>query len=548
VGQKEPLGYIDYDSPSSHDWRICRLIVRKGKSGEVFRGRYILIEDLKGKHKFLARVVSGPFYPPIDVPPSSAIRAELVRYNIPAEYYTACDLEILGEIDERKGIIESSFTRPKPYSPVYPLRGSDILWYLGLKTQGILLGHLIGYKKLKVSLNPWDPDLLPRNVGIFGTIGSGKTTTAQVLIEEASKAGWTVIVIDVEGEYLYMDHPNDDARMIEILRNEYGLEPRGLSNFSVYTPACMEPNRYDSQRFYIHFYELLSEPLVLLEILEATEAQERYFEEVLERLGFQEAPSLPEFIALPEESHSLMESLTLDYLIDHISRFAEDSHIPSFKRNSLAVLASKLIRLRRMMIVDVSSPGVKPLEIRDLLKPGKVSVIDVSMVSRTVRNVIIAWVIASVFKWKLQTKRKYPAVMIVIEEAHSFVHREQAQYMKATLEMLQRVSLRGRKRWISLVLISQMPSHIPTQIFELCNVRIIHTLRSEDNIRILAHTTGGVTKQEWDLVPTLRTGEALIATPKAPHPLIIKVRPALTKKCVLQEELPEGIRKEFLRK
>ena len=544
--RREPLGYIDYDNPSSHNWRMCRLIVRKGKGGGVFRGRYILIEDSAGKHKFLARVVSGPFYPPIDVPPSSAIRAELVRHNIPAEYYTACDLEILGEIDERKGIIESSFTRPKPYSPVYPLGGSEILWYLGLRPQGILLGHLVGYKKLRVSLDPWDPDLLPRNVGIFGTIGSGKTTTAQVLIEEASRAGWAVIVIDVEGEYLYMDHPNDDARMVEILRNEYGLEPRGLKDFSVYTPACMEPNRTDSRRFCIRFCELLREPHVLLEILEATEAQERYFEEVLERLGLQEAPSLPEFLALPEES-SPAESLTLDYLIDHISRLAEDVHIPSFKRNSLLVLASKLIRLRRMMIVDVSSSGVKPLEINDLLRPGRVSVIDVSMASRTIRNVIIAWVIASVFRWKLRTRRKHPAVMIVIEEAHSFVHKEQADRMKATLEMLQRVSLRGRKRWISLVLISQMPSHIPTQIFELCNVRIIHTLRSEDNIRMLAHTTGGVTKQEWDLVPTLRTGEALIATPKTPHPLIVKVRPALTKKCVLQEELPEGIRREFLR-
>lgn len=39
--------------------------------------------------------------------------------------------------------------------------------------------------------------VLPRNVGIFGTVGSGKTNSAQVLIEEASRAGYAVIVLDV---------------------------------------------------------------------------------------------------------------------------------------------------------------------------------------------------------------------------------------------------------------------------------------------------------------------------------------------------------------
>ena len=50
----------------------------------------------------------------------------------------------------------------------------------------------------------------PEIIGIFGTVGSGKTNSSQVLIEEAAAAGWAVVVLDVEGEYISMDKPNSE--------------------------------------------------------------------------------------------------------------------------------------------------------------------------------------------------------------------------------------------------------------------------------------------------------------------------------------------------
>ena len=44
-------------------------------------------------------------------------------------------------------------------------------------------------------------------MGVFGTVGSGKSNTAQVLAEEAIEAGWAVVLIDVEGEYVRMNEP-----------------------------------------------------------------------------------------------------------------------------------------------------------------------------------------------------------------------------------------------------------------------------------------------------------------------------------------------------
>ena len=74
----------------------------------------------------------------------------------------------------------------------------------------LTIGTLAGYPGVDVRLNSNQKKVIPRNIGIFGTVGSGKTNTAQVLIEEVARAGYAVIVFDVEGEYVEMDQPSTE--------------------------------------------------------------------------------------------------------------------------------------------------------------------------------------------------------------------------------------------------------------------------------------------------------------------------------------------------
>ena len=110
-----------------------------------------------------------------------------------------------------------------------------------------------------------------------------------------------------------------------------------------------------------------------------------------------------------------------------------------------------------------------------VLKPGRVTVIDVSVTNDTVKNLATADLLRKVFAFKI-LKENTPPTLIVIEEAHSFVSREKAQSMQATLEMLRNVTRRGRKRWLATAFVSQQPGHLPPEIFELCNTRIVHNL------------------------------------------------------------------------
>ena len=69
--------------------------------------------------------------------------------------------------------------------------------------------------------------VLPRHLGILGTTGGGKSTTVAGLVKRAADAGMAVILLDVEGEYVHLNEPTDQAGMPKALA-ERGLSPAGL--------------------------------------------------------------------------------------------------------------------------------------------------------------------------------------------------------------------------------------------------------------------------------------------------------------------------------
>ena len=98
--------------------------------------------------------------------------------------------------------------------------------------------------------------------------------------------------------------------------------------------------------------------------------------------------------------------------------------------------------------------------------------------------------------------------------------------MQATLQMLRNVTRRGRKRWLAAAFVSQQPGHLPPEIFELCNTRLVHTLRSMHNLDALMATTSDITGELWARCPMLGTGEAILSSPQLRRAAVVRVRPA----------------------
>lgn len=494
LGQVAP----DHDTAANERTLLRGLPEQRGR---LLRNQFVTITDAETPNVvFLGRILNGPFFPAAD---GQSILAEI---------------EIQGELTD--GRLHETNNRPTPGSPVQEMPTeavSDLLGFAG----DLLLGCMAGREDLPISLNSKSKDVLPRNVGIFGTVGAGKSNSVQVLVEEAAAAGWAVVMLDLEGEYIDMDQPTNQADLIPRLAR-FGRAPRGLADFHVYYPVCCTSDRQGSQPFTLRLADF--ERSVISELLQTSMAERNalldtidYFEQKLQsRLPSSEAEV---FLGLLDPSPQAKLPYTLPVLRGRVVERSPRSN----ETLDFVGLASKLQLLTNTGAFD--QQGMKGLAVAELLKPGRVNVIDVSMANDTIKNLVTADLLRKTFAWKI-AKPEAPPTLVVIEEAHSFMSREKIQTMQATLQMLRNVTRRGRKRWLSLAFVSQQPGHLPQEIFELCNTRLVHTLRSMHNLEALMATTGDITRELWARCPLLGTGEVILSSPQLKRAVVMTVRPA----------------------
>ncbi len=274
------LGYINFDASSSENNTTNAMVAAEYRQ-QFRRDSYVLITDIEQELEFLGRVVEGPFHSPHEISADSAITRTTVlnpdRTRFRPSYFVFGTIEVLGQLVAGERIIPTP-TRPRPYSQISIFPPERLRQLLDIEGN-FLLGSLMGYENVFVSTNSENKNFLPRNVGIFGTVGSGKSNTTQVLIEEAIEAGWAVVVIDVEGEYVRMNEPTDDQNLIPILNDQYERVPEGIHDFNVYVPSSGSSDADNPIRLKVPISQL--DTFVIGDIQEFSEPQVRMFERVI---------------------------------------------------------------------------------------------------------------------------------------------------------------------------------------------------------------------------------------------------------------------------
>jgi DNA helicase HerA-like ATPase len=479
---------------------------------------------------FLGRIVEGPFFVPEEVGRDSAFAQTAIlrgeEFKTLPNYYTLARIEILGEM--RDSQVFGTNTRPHPKSKVEDLDPPEVQRIIGISGD-IRVGSLTGYPEVEVRIDSNLKRVIPRNIGIFGTVGAGKTNTAQVLIEEASQAGYAVVVFDVEGEYVEMDEPSTEKHLFERLESS-GYEPEGLKKLQVYHPHGAESSRRDSRQFSVPFDAL--PPYLISELAGFTEPQEGAFLKAVDELN-EEARKRPKGPRGSGKSRSpaiaFLEGEDTEagegYTVEDILR-----KIPDLERVPDGTKWPLERKLKSLQRTEIFEKGKHLFEAEELLKPSFVTIVDVSGVSHDgAKNISIAYALRQIFNEKLQNP-KAPKTLVVIEEAHTFVSREARDKMTATMDMLKLIARRGRKRWLALAFVSQQPAHLPDEIFELCNTRFIHCIKSDYNLNPVKKTSGDVISEMWDLVPGFGPGQALVTSPQFGHTIMVDVRPSKTKR------------------
>jgi hypothetical protein len=446
----------------------------------------------------------------------------------------------------------------------------------------IQLGSVIGHRNLDVGVPSDLKSVLPRHTAVLGTTGGGKSTTVARLVQQAQAAGMAVILLDVEGEYTFLHEKTEDPRMLA------GLAARGLlaagvpvEKMTLYHLVDRDTANPDHPRrrpFSLQFARL--SPYAVAEILDLNEAQEDRF-----RKAYDVAKAMMRDLKIfPEDGNSDQERrvleidefergyprLTLSFMIDVVNaclasiepmEFApyNDSLRTDTGRDRLAArikalgklshatswraLLGRLWKLHRLKVFDVENTGAKPLNYRTLLRPGAVSVVDLSDSGMSeLSNIVIADLLRGVQEAQDEVYKAYEAaklanqeaalptrVLLIIEEAHEFLSSERIEKMPILFQQVARIAKRGRKRWLGLVFVTQLPQHLPRQVFGLVNSYILHKVTDPQVVSTLQRTVSGIDEGLWKQLPGLAPGQAIVSFPHMTRPLLVAVDPTPAK-------------------
>src|SRR5438445_1182037 len=244
---KGAIAFVHFD-PSSAKSNIAEALVHHEDLGKLHRGQYVHIASVGDGRRYSGRVVEGPFYNPDSLKRDSTPVQFLIlnqgqgkALSVP-EYHGWVQIELLGE--ERNGGLYGAQRRPHPASPVFPY-DSSLMTSMFRLHGNIRVGLLDSYDDVFVHVDGNDKGVVPRNWLTVGTIGSGKSNTNQVFIEETLAAGYAQVVVDPEGEYIFMDQQSDAPDIADDLE-KYGRCPRGVPNITVYRPPLSESKRPDA--------------------------------------------------------------------------------------------------------------------------------------------------------------------------------------------------------------------------------------------------------------------------------------------------------------
>ncbi|HYH64771.1 MAG TPA: ATP-binding protein [Urbifossiella sp.] len=214
---------------------------------------------------------------------------------------------------------------------------------------------------------------------------------------------------------------------------------------------------------------------------------------------------------------------------------------------SWRALLGKLARLNRLKVFHTepdrgSRPDPTrplPMKYANLLQPGRVSVVDLSDTGHSeLNNLVIADILRGLQEAQEEAYERYeqavkrgesppqPRVLVVIEEAHEFLSAERIDKMDTLFQQVARIAKRGRKRWLGLCFVTQLPGHLPKQVLGLCNSFVLHKLTDPSVVSVLKRTVPGVEDALWDRLPALAAGQAIASFPHLTRPLLVSVDPA----------------------
>lgn len=380
--------------------------------------------------------------------------------------------------------------------------------------------------------------LISRHCAIVGSTGSGKSNSVSVLLESIAKRNFPssrILVIDPHGEY--NDALSKYSRVIE-------TSPKDVKN-KLYIPFWALPfnelmrifsgNLSDANREYIR------EKVVEAKIVSATEniidvAKESITADSpipfsIKRLWFE----LDDF----ERKTFQADRITVSGKLKEgdIETLKSNEYPPAGLGSSppflnqkakglLGFLDSMRNKLNDSSYSFLFTPGDLTPDIQGKIAKDidslfynwlgnslPITILDLSGIPSEIMSSISGTLLKIIYDglfWGVNTKvgGKNQPLLIVLEEAHSYLKAGEHSISSRSVQM---IAKEGRKYGVGLLLVTQRPSELDETVLSQCGTMVALRMNNSKDRDHISAAVQDELQSMVDLLPSLRTGEALIS-------------------------------------
>ncbi len=457
----------------------------------------------------LVRNLPDAFLADPGTPPSSI--SSLIGLDGDALEIYEITVETIGYFSNKLQDFVNPRIPPNPGDPIYLASSETLSRTLSSKktadTGSAHIGSLLTREPGDVPIVLAVKDVVSTHLAILASTGSGKSYTAGVLVEELMSPfnRASVLIVDPHGEYHTMQSIQGDSHFT----GADGYQPE----VKIFTPDKIKVR-----------FSTLTEADVKYLLPEGTSDKMLHF--------------------LAQAFRSLQDRLKAEGKRDYLYSYhdlRDEVVAQQFGKEgagdggNVSSIQGLLWRLDSRF--DRSDGIFHPhehLELQDLFRPGRCTILQLSDIEQHEQQVIVGTLLRRVNKARVMTVRdevssgenflNYP-VFTLIEEAHRFAP---AGASVVSTNILKQILSEGRKFGVGIGLITQRPGKLDQDVLSQCMTQIIMRIVNPIDQDTVAKTVEGAGRAMLAELPALTKGQAVISGVGINTPVMCRIRPRLT--------------------
>ncbi|MBL8635188.1 MAG: ATP-binding protein [Myxococcales bacterium] len=156
----------------------------------------------------------------------------------------------------------------------------------------------------------------------------------------------------------------------------------------------------------------------------------------------------------------------------------------------------------------------------------QLTILDLSGLASDVLSTVVGVITRLCFEYKYwDANPEHLPLTLVLEEAHNYLPRNDSARHRICIERVERVAKEGRKYGVGLLVISQRPSELSETVLSQCANFVVLRLTNPNDQSYVRNLLPDFLSVAVEMLPYLRTGEAVISGEAVEMPTRVRIRP-----------------------